>query len=195
MEGYNWVDYLLLAIFFLTAMSGIVRGGAREIISILSWVAAYIIAGMFSSPVANYFSQTAQVQQAFSSAGSSTVSSFTIIATFCVLFFGTLVIGSIIGSIAGRALDSVGLGIVNRLTGGVAGLFKGYLINVVLIFLVQSTSILPQAPWAQSATVNSMQPAVQWFSNLIAPGLATLKSKMQNFNTNMQDSVTGAFQR
>ncbi len=195
MAGYNWVDYALLAVFFLTAMSGIVRGGAKEIISILSWVAAYFVAAMFSESLATYFSSNTHVQAAFSSGVASQISSFTLIASFCLLFFGTLIIGSIIGSIVGHAVDSIGLGIVNRLLGGVVGLAKGYLVNVVIIFLVQAGSFEPQPAWSQSVMVNTMQPAVVWFSNLVAPGIAAIKTKMQNFNSGLQNTASGMLQQ
>jgi membrane protein required for colicin V production len=205
--GFSWVDYILLAVFFISVLSGLMRGGVKEVVSLLSWIAAFIIAGLFSKPLAAYFSSSSSVQSAISSASSTStfgistanqVSIFAISASFSALFIGTIIIGSLIGYFINQAVEGGGISIGNRLLGAIFGLVRGYLIALVLIFIGQFTPIAQQTAWTQSSLVTSFQPAVQWFGNIVQPGLDSLKSSVgqtiQNMTNGSQNSVMGVYQ-
>ena len=75
--------------------------------------------------------------------------------------------------------------------GGVFGLVRGLLLVVVGVYLVQMTSAAEAAAWQQSTIVHALQPAAAWLSNLVSPGLETLKTKvgdtLQNSGQFLQD--------
>ncbi|EKD72629.1 MAG: CvpA family protein [uncultured bacterium] len=197
--GFNWVDYIILGIFLISILGGFFRGGVKEIISFLSWIAAFIIASLFSKPLAAHFSSSAPVQSVISSASntfgvgtSAQVSMFAIGLSFVVLFFGTVLIGSLVGYFINRVVESGGMSIVNRFLGGIIGLGRGYLINLVMIFIVQLSPIAQQPFWAQSSMVNSFQPAVQWLGNLVEPGLQSLKSSVGETLQNLDSTIRGS---
>lgn len=201
MSNLNWVDIVILVIFLASVLAGLIRGFVKEIISLVTWIAAFIIAMMFSSKLAAWFTSMPSVQSMMTSASSSiganaeqSVSYIAIGISFLILFIGTLIVGSIISMIITRAVEGVGIGFVNRLLGGVFGLARGFLIVVVVIFLVQLTSAAQQTWWAQSQFVNSFQPAVAWVGGMISPGLATLKEKVSNTGQMIQQGITSGLQ-
>jgi len=202
---FNWVDYVIVALFIISILGGLMRGGVKEIISLLTWIAAFFVGTLFARPVAAYFSNSDTAQSAITSASTGfeattgQISSFAVGASFCVLFFGTILIGAIIGYIMNAAVESTGVSIVNRLAGGLFGLGRGYLINLVIIFLVQLTPMAEQVFWTDSVLVHRYQPAVVWLGDRVQPGLESLKSRvgqtLENLGTGVQSAGTSFFQK
>lgn len=179
MSHLNWVDYTILAILFLSVLAGLMRGLVRELISLATLIAAFIIASMFASPLAVAFTSSSSVQNAMHHASSAdqSVSYMAISVSFAVLFAGTLLAGAILGFFLSLAFRTGVLGFGNRLLGGVFGLARGFLLDLVLIFIVQLTAWSDQPTWQQSQLVAAFQPAVQWVGDVVSPSLAHLKEK------------------
>lgn len=185
MTDFNWVDYVIIGIFVISCLMGLMRGVIREIISLLTWIAAAVVASLFATQLAAAFTSSSKVQSAVSSASTSMginatqqVSLLSIGISFIVLFCITLLIGSIINYFISRAVAAPGLSITNHIFGGIFGLARGFVINVVLIFLVQLTPLSQELAWTSSRLVATMQPTVIWLSNIIQPGLQSLKARM-----------------
>ncbi len=190
MENLNWVDYILLAILFLSILAGLKRGFVRELISVITWVAAVMVACMFSHQLASAFTSSQQVQSAVSSMSGSVggvtaaqgVSMLSLGMSFLALFVGTMMVGSLINYFVSSIVDTMGIGIINRLLGAGFGLIRGLLTVTVVIFLVQLSPIASQNFWTSSQIVLQFQPAVAWLNNQVQPGLQTIKSQIQNVN-------------
>ncbi|MDX1901484.1 MAG: CvpA family protein [Gammaproteobacteria bacterium] len=185
MHTYNMIDKLILAVFFFSGLMGTFRGGVREVVSLLSWLAGFIVAALFSHPVAAYFSQTgamhsltATVSTQLESDASQQMSMVALGTSFCVLFFGTVFIGSLIGRFANSVVEGAGISLFNRLFGGIFGLGRGFLVILVFIFIVQMTEFANQELWTDSSIVKSYQPAVRWFGNLVQPHIDSLRNKV-----------------
>lgn len=198
MANLNWVDYIFLAIFLFSILGGLSRGFVKEVISFAALIAAFIIAALFSQHLANVFTSSSSVQnvvsQASSAIGTSAAKPVSYLAlglSFAILFAGTIIAGSIISYFINVAFQTGVLGVGNRLLGGVFGLCRGFLINLVIIFLVQLTPFSDAASWRQSQIVSSYQPAVQWLAGIVSPSLANLKEKigqtLQNVNSQIQN--------
>lgn len=201
MGNFNWVDYIVLGIFLISILAGFSRGVIKEIISLATWVAAFVIASMFSTHVAALFTNSPQVASAVSSAsgalGMNAAPPVSMAATglsFVGLFALTLLIGSMIGSMVSGVVDRGAGGLFNRLLGGLFGLMRGVLVNVVIMFMVQLTPAQQQPWWSQSTFVNMFQPAVAWLSNMVQPGIENLKSKagaaLQDVGSKVQGAVS-----
>lgn len=207
LQNLNWIDYSILIIFILSVLGGLLRGFVREFISLVTVIAAFIIASMFASALATIFTNSESVQSAVNQASnaigmnaSQPVSCLAIGLSFAILFIATLIIGAIISSILNLAVETSLLGFGNRLLGGVFGLVRGFIITLVLIFLVQLTPLGSQPWWVQSRFVGDLQPAIQWLGNLVSPTLANLKEKfgqaLQNVNEtsqNITNSTAGSY--
>lgn len=197
----NWVDYIIIGIFSFSILAGLFRGLIREVIALITWISAFVVSGYFANDLAQKFTGGSGQQSPFSSSainsmGFNTAKSVSLISvsvSFVLLFILTLVIGSLINYFISRAVDAGGISIGNRLLGGVFGLLRGFLINLVIIFLVQLSPLSQQPIWTSSQFVTAFQPAVKWLENLVYPGIESLKNnlgpKIKNLNTQSFENV------
>ncbi len=197
MLSFNWVDYVLLIIFLLSIISGLMRGLVKEVMSLVTLVAAFVIAIMFANPLAIKFTSSETVQNAVShaSGASQSVSYIAIAVSFALLFVAVIILGAILSFFLNLALQTGVLGFGNRLFGGVFGVVRGFIVNLVIIFIVQLTPLNAEAWWQDSEIVAAYQPAVTWLGNIVSPSLADLKERfgktIENVNEKIQH-VTGA---
>ena len=185
LANLNWVDYVLLTIFVLSILVGMKRGLIKELISIIALIAAFIIASMFAAHLASYFTSTSSVQnlvnQSTSFVGADTtqpISYFALGVSYAVLFFATIIVGAIISYILQLGVEVTALGFINRILGGGFGLIRGYLINLVIIFVVQLTSLGTEPWWAQSKLVVAYQPSVVWLGKTVSPVLSNIDQRV-----------------
>ncbi len=193
MNTLNFVDYGLIAVFVFSMLIGLRRGLVKEVVSVVTWVAALFVAVQFAAPLSASFSGvTHSIQASLSNvvtavgANVSTEGAASMLAvgiSFFILFVGTLILGSIVGGILSSAAELPGINLVNSICGAGFGFARGFLFNLVLIFLVQLTSFGQESLWTQSMITNAYQPAVAWLGDAIQPGIQNLKSRLgQVFN-------------
>lgn len=205
MASFNWVDYIVLVILFLSIGAGMLRGFVREIIAVVSWVIGIFIASKFAGSVASYFTSSSNVQSTLSSATNSIgfdtaqpVSYLAIGISFVCIFVLVLIIGKIFSYFFSGAVQLTGLGFLNSLLGGLFGLIRGILFTVILMYLIQLTPLGQESYWAESRFVNIFQPAVQWMNAQSIPSFQRLKIKAgetwQNMNNNLH-MMSGVYQK
>jgi len=199
MEDYSWIDYLILGIFFLSILAGLARGLVKELISLITLIAAVVIAALFANPLAVAFTNSSSVQnavdQSTTAMGVSTAQPVSYAAlglSFAALFVGTMIVGAIVGLIINLAMQAGGIGFGNRLLGGVFGLCRGFMIILVFIFLVQLTSFATDDTWQKSRLVAKFQPAVEWLGSVVSPTIADLKSKVGDKLGDMNSTINSA---
>jgi membrane protein required for colicin V production len=185
MASLNFVDIIILVIFALSIVIGFGRGLVSEVISLVALVAAFAVAIYFTTPLADYFTNAASIKQVVSQSsdtmGASTAhpASYAALAiSFILLFVATIVVGIIVKAILNLAISAGGVGVGNRILGGIFGFVRGFLINLVIIFIVQLSPLNDEHWWQQSKFVPQFQPAVQWLENVISPTLANLKTHL-----------------
>jgi membrane protein required for colicin V production len=196
MGNYNVVDIFILIIFFSSALIGFSRGLVGEIVSLMTLIAAFIVAIMFANPLATAFTTSSSVQSAVSQTSSAIgvststpVSYLALGLSFGLLFAGTVIVGAVLKSILNIAFNTGILGFGNRVLGAGFGLIRGYLINVVLIFLIQLSPLSNQNVWHQSTLVPEFQGSVTWLANIVSPALSNLKSKFGSTLQNAASSI------
>lgn len=187
MAEFNWVDYTILVIFFFSVLAGFARGIVKELLSLLTWIAAFVVSSIFASKLAAVFTGSPGVQsvitESSAAVGVNTAQPISMVSLglgFVCLFLATLLIGSIITHIISAAVDSAGVGLANRMLGGLFGLMRGFVVNVFFVFLVQLTAFEQEAWWTQSKLVPVFEPTVIWVGNIVYPGLESLKTKVGN---------------
>ncbi len=183
---FNWVDWVFIAVFILSVLAGIVKGLVREVLALLVMVAAFVIAIIFAHSLANYFVQSG------SNGGSETqaMSYLAIGISFGVLFIGTLIIGAILSFFLSLLFSAGVLGIGNRLLGGLFGFVRGFIINLVIVFVVQLTAFGDSNTWKHSKLVEMFQPSAAWLSGVVSPTLEDLKAKFTKGASEAAQSAT-----
>lgn len=122
----NILDWIALAVVFLSVMTALIKGFFAELISIGSVLAGLVLAVLFHAEAAAVF-------QSFGL--TAMISEF---AGFLGIFLGTVIAGSIINRIIKKLLSALHLRLIDRLLGGVFGLIRGWLVNIAL-FLAMAT--------------------------------------------------------
>jgi membrane protein required for colicin V production len=198
MANLNWVDYVLLIILFYSIVMGLIRGLVYEVIALITWIAAVVIACLFSEALSHFFTSFSQVETVVNSTTNASgvdtsqpISYIAIGISFLILFSVTLLIGRLVNAVfSSMAALSIG----NRILGAFFGLFRGLIINLVVIFLLQLTPVGAQLWWSQSQIVTAYQPAVRWLEGVISPSLAELQGslweKLQTLQTEAQDAAS-----
>lgn len=199
MENFNGIDYFILVVFGLSMFVGFVRGFLKEAISLASWIVAAIVATTYASPLAAMFSgaSTQAAQSAFgnSAMGATAVQGLSVLSlviSFIALFMGSLLIGSLIGYMFSSIATGTGFGFLNRIMGIVFGGLRGYVIAVVLVFVLQLTPMGMQPAWGQSQLVQALQPAVQWFGSFASPQIQSLEMKAMGIIQNVRGQLPSA---
>lgn len=127
------LDIAIVVVVMLSAAIGLVRGLIKEILSLLSWVVAFVAALYFSTEVAGYLPETW---------GTMTVR--TAIA-FVILFIGALIAASILQWTLSQLVATTGLSGTDRLLGFLFGAARGLLIAMVV--LIGLREIAGDAQW------------------------------------------------
>ena len=195
MLSFNWVDYVILAVFFLSILGGFYRGFVREFVSLVVIVIAFFVAAKFASPLAESFTRSMAVQhtvnQASSVIGANTAQPVSYAAlgiSFVVLFVGVVIIGAIINFLLNLIFSAGIVGFGNRLLGGIFGACRAFIIILVVMFLVQLSSFASEPAWRDSTLVQAFQPTLSWVSSRISPTLSKLKEKL---NSTLSNSSPG----
>jgi membrane protein required for colicin V production len=151
----SWLDLLILGVIALSALISLIRGFVKESISLLSWIAAGIVAF-------RYFSAMAELLEPY--LADPTIRSM---AAFAILFISTLIVGAIINFIMSQLVSKTGLSGTDKALGVVFGGARGVLI-VTMIVLLASLTPMPEAQWWQdSAMVGFFQELAEWVKGII----------------------------
>ena len=119
----SWLDFLIVGVISLSALISLIRGFVKESISLLSWIAAGIVAF-------RYFSAMAELLEPY--LADPTIRSM---AAFAVLFISTLIIGAIINFIMSQLVSKTGLSGTDKALGVVFGGARGVLIVTMVVLL------------------------------------------------------------
>ncbi|KGD63231.1 colicin V production protein [Alcanivorax nanhaiticus] len=145
----NLADGIILIVIAISALLSVRRGFTREAFSLLTWVAAFIIARLFSPA----FELVLEDQ--------ISTPSLRFIVAFGSLFALTLVVGALISHLLGELIRVTGLSSTDRLLGMVFGALRGILLMVVLVALGRQLFAADQW-WQESSLVPHLVMMETW---------------------------------
>ena len=136
----NQVDIAILIITVLSSLFGLWRGFIKEMLSLLSWVAALLVARVYSEYLSEMMS------------GMIENSGLRYVTAFAVLFVAVMMVGTLINFLLSKVLGVSGLKFADRLLGGVFGIARGLIIVLVIMF-ISSVFVSERALWQESKLV------------------------------------------
>jgi len=132
------LDWIFLAVLAASTLIGLVRGLLQEVLSLLSWIAAFILAQWLAPQAAQYIPMEG-ASEAVRYAGG-----------FVLTFIATLVLSTVGVFFLKKAIAAVGLRPIDRILGGLFGAFRGAIFLLAVAVVVHMTP-LQQVSWWQEA--------------------------------------------
>ncbi len=128
-------DYAVLLVIGLSVLLSVMRGVVREILALLSWVAAFWIANTFCVQLVPLLPATIPNE------------SLRYLAAFVILFLVSLLAMSLITITLSELIKNLGLKPADRMLGALFGLVRGMLIVLVIVLVAGLTALPHQSFW------------------------------------------------
>jgi membrane protein required for colicin V production len=144
------VDIIVLAVLGLSVALGVFRGLVREVLSLLAWVAAFLLANFLAPDAAKLLPQAMASEEV------------RLLVSFVVVFIVVLVGLSVLAILASKLVKIVGLGPADRAVGGVFGLARGVLLVMILVLLAGLTALPRQATWREAALRGALEASAEY---------------------------------
>ena len=157
------LDIAIATVVLLSAAIGLARGLIKEILSLVSWTAAFVIA--------IYFSAMAAEQLPASWGGES----IRLVIAFAGLFFATLVLAAILQWLIAQLVSSTGLSGTDRLLGFLFGSARGLLICVVVLMGLRE--VAADRDWWQASV---LQPELLAFEDEVRDLMGRVRDMARN---------------
>jgi len=139
------IDIVVLAVVGISVLLGMIRGLVREVLALVAWVAAFLLSNFLAPEAAKLLPQ---------GLGSEEIR---LLVSYVVVFIIVLVALSVLAILASKLVKVVGLGVSDRVVGGVFGLTRGVLVVMILVLLAGLTSLPRQSAWRDAALRGALE--------------------------------------
>lgn len=160
----NMVDAGFVLVLVLSALLGVWRGLLREVLSIVSWVAAGYLAYRYHPLAAQLLEQwiaEPTIRRVLAIAGVFVLSAL-------VFALVSHVVASLVHGTALRGVD--------RSLGALFGIARGVLVIVVTVLIVDASALREEATWSTAQLVDKARPAAEWLRERVGPLADELKA-------------------
>ena len=163
----NWADLTILAVLLVSCLISIKRGFVKEALSLAAWVAAFVVAMLFSASLATLFANSIQSP------------SVREMVAFAILFAATLIVAAMANYLIGEVVRMTGLSGTDRTFGMVFGLIRGVIIVMAILLLVPPIIPVNQESW--------------WHNSLLIPHFLSMEGWCRDVASAIIDFVLKLF--
>jgi membrane protein required for colicin V production len=158
-------DYVVITILVASVVISVLRGLVKELLSLLAWLAAFIVANRYGKDMADLLPEAVPD------------GTMRLVIGFAILFIGTVLLGALVNLAIGLIIRSLGLQIVDRGLGGVFGLLRGVLVVLTIVILAGLTDLPKHPVWRDAA----LSPVAESAVRSVKPWLPPEWAKRVNF--------------
>ena len=128
-------DMLALGVVFICIELSMMRGVIAELLGLLTWIVALLVAKIFAVSFAQFALTSIQPE------------AFAVVVGFVLLFVAAWLAQYFLRSLLTNAVSAVGLGSINRLFGGLFGAAKGIIIVTIAVLVCAFTDLPKTDGW------------------------------------------------
>jgi membrane protein required for colicin V production len=148
MSAMTLFDYAVLVAIALSMLVGVWRGVVSELLALVAWVAAFIVAREYAAQVAP------------SAAPWIADAGLRMAAVYAGLFVAVLIGFTVLRLLASLMISAVGLGLLDRLLGGVFGALRGIGVVLLGVMLAGVTPLPNSSTWRESMLAPPLETVV-----------------------------------
>lgn len=121
-----WLDWAILGVVALSTLISLVRGFVKEALSLLGWVAAFLIATALADRLSVLLSDHISND------------ALRYASAYVILFAATLMLSSLVNTLLGHFIRATGLSGADRVLGTVFGSARGLVLVLVAVYVMES---------------------------------------------------------
>ena len=138
MAGIAPLDWVMMAVLAASFLLGAWRGLVYEVLSVISWIAAFVLAQWFAPQVAARLPM------------GGTAESLRYASGFLLVFIGVVFAGGLLAWITKKLVQAVGLRPIDRTLGALFGLLRGAVLLLALAVVINMTPLKRGDWWTDS---------------------------------------------
>ena len=163
LEGLSMWDWGVVLLVSGSIFLSVSRGFSREAISLLGWIAAFVVANLYAGAVATGLGQVIDNVMA------------RMVVSWLLLFAGILISVGFLAKLFSKLVSLSGLGLLDRVLGVVFGFGRGVIMAAVVVFL--SREVAPELfkeILAESSLIHVVEMLVDWSFEALGSDIAEL---------------------
>ncbi|MBI5258020.1 MAG: CvpA family protein [Burkholderiales bacterium] len=160
MATLGWVDMVLLGVLALSVAVGLWRGLVFELMSLVGWLVAYVLAQAFSPQVGQHLP--------IGTPGSALHQGVAFAATFVAV----LLLWAVLARLVRLLVHATPLTVLDRALGGGFGLLRGVLVLLAAATLIAFTPAARSQAWTASTGAGWLATALQGLKPVLPPEVA-----------------------
>lgn len=151
------LDWVFLAVLLASLLLGAWRGLVFELLSLVSWVVAFVLAQWLAPEAATWLPMTGATEMIRYAAG------------FVVVFIATVFAIGLVAWLVKKLVESVGLRPVDRVLGAMFGLVRGVVLLLAATVVMEMTPFKSSVWWQASVSVEVSRGALHGIKPML-PG-------------------------
>lgn len=151
------LDWILLAVVLASLIIGAWRGLVYQVLSLLVWIAAFLLAQWLAPDVVPMLPVLAQSSETLRYA-----------AAFVIVFIAAVFAGGLLAWLTKKLVEAIGLRPVDRTLGALFGVLRGLVVLLVAAVVVGMTPLKDSQAWKSSVgalaltdTLRSLRPLLE----------------------------------
>jgi membrane protein required for colicin V production len=160
------VDYLLAAVFLLSALMGLFRGLVKEALSLVGWILAVWCSWRFGAAVAERI---------------PSVVDDSIIETWVarvIVLIVVLILSGLLGRLIAHLVHQSGLSGTDRMIGMVFGMARGVVLVGVVVLMLDAVGFDADPWWQESKLIPYAAPLAERFGDIAGDGVELIREKV-----------------
>ncbi|MEP0073271.1 MAG: CvpA family protein [Marinomonas sp.] len=168
-NSMSTLDWLIVAVVVLSTLLSLKRGFVKEVLSLLTWVVAFVVAIKFSDQM-----QVLLVDQVQNDR-------IRYIVSFVSLFIASLISGVLVSFLLGSLIQVTGLSSTDRVLGMLFGFARGSLIVVAFVSLLSLSPAIEQAEfWKSSQLIPQLGQLNEWTREMLGKSSDLMDSTLMD---------------